>query len=523
LISGLAVLHAWQFHWTSIDDAYITYRYADNIAHGLGYVFNPGQRVEGTSTFLFTLLLAIPGLLGLNIEWVARCLGIGSLAALVCVVFNYVRTTVHARSSHWLAAATVLMIASSTSLAFHAALGMELLLYIALLTAGVLGHLRNARDAAQCRYWMLWLALAGATRTEAFFVAFAVLGCIAMEHAVSVIKTRTARAAAMRIALQALTKPAVQLAAILVPLLAFRWYYFGTWVPNSVTAKSGFFDEILRLPWAAAYERISMEQGAKMLAQFGTERLGYLVFLVPLGWFCTRHRRQTSIFIVVGAILAAVVIWNNGDWMPHARLLAPFIPLLAVLMATSIAQIGVWVGKRAANSIQLMLALAVFGYGINLTFYERTFTRTSNPVADYMIELGKALHTAHVDSEVLATDMAGRVPYFSGIRTIDMFGLCDTYIAHHGKPVLHMGKTDYPYVYRKQPDYYFYNYAFSVRGMMVSRDFRAYANDYWVVMTPFAARPANQGGKVLLARKNLPRLAELVTRLNARLVDPKVL
>ncbi len=59
--------------------------------------------------------------------------------------------------------------------------------------------------------------------------------------------------------------------------------------------------------------------------------------------------------------------------------------------------------------------------------------------------------------------------------------------------------------------------------MINSQDFRPYANDYWVVMTPFAAKPANRVGKILLARKNLPRLAELVTRLNAKLVDPKTL
>jgi hypothetical protein len=193
-------------------------------------------------------------------------------------------------------------------------------------------------------------------------------------------------------------------------------------------------------------------------------------------------------------------------------------------MATSIAQLGVWVkSKHIAALIQLTLALAVFGYAIDRSFYERTFTRVPNPVAQYMIEVGKALRMAHTSSEVLATDMAGRVPYFSGIRTIDMFGLCEPYIAHHGKPVLHMGKTDYAYVYNKRPDYYFYNFAFSVRGMMTSQDFRSYANDYWVVMTPFAARPANRGGKVLLARKNLPRLGELVRRLHATLVSPRSL
>jgi len=42
----------------TIDDAYITFRYARNLVNGLGFVYNPGQHVQGTTTPLYTLLLA---------------------------------------------------------------------------------------------------------------------------------------------------------------------------------------------------------------------------------------------------------------------------------------------------------------------------------------------------------------------------------------------------------------------------------------------------------------------------------
>jgi hypothetical protein len=45
----------------SLEDALITYRYAENLALGEGFVFNPGERVLGTTTPLFTLLLAACG------------------------------------------------------------------------------------------------------------------------------------------------------------------------------------------------------------------------------------------------------------------------------------------------------------------------------------------------------------------------------------------------------------------------------------------------------------------------------
>ena len=40
------------------DDAFITYRYAENLAGGLGFVYNAGERVYGTTTPLLTLVLA---------------------------------------------------------------------------------------------------------------------------------------------------------------------------------------------------------------------------------------------------------------------------------------------------------------------------------------------------------------------------------------------------------------------------------------------------------------------------------
>ena len=39
------------------DDAYISYRYAENVARGQGLVFNRGDRVEGYSNFLYVLVM----------------------------------------------------------------------------------------------------------------------------------------------------------------------------------------------------------------------------------------------------------------------------------------------------------------------------------------------------------------------------------------------------------------------------------------------------------------------------------
>ncbi len=62
IVSGWLVLVAAALlfflrHW-GYDDPYITYRYAENLRAGLGFVYNPGERVLSTTTPLWTLLLA---------------------------------------------------------------------------------------------------------------------------------------------------------------------------------------------------------------------------------------------------------------------------------------------------------------------------------------------------------------------------------------------------------------------------------------------------------------------------------
>src|SRR5205814_7299130 len=42
----------------TIDDAFITFRYSRNIVEGQGFVYNPGSQVLGTTTPLYTVLMA---------------------------------------------------------------------------------------------------------------------------------------------------------------------------------------------------------------------------------------------------------------------------------------------------------------------------------------------------------------------------------------------------------------------------------------------------------------------------------
>ena len=58
-----------------IDDAYITFRYARNLADGLGLVYNPGEWVLGTTAPLWAIVLAGGYRLGLtDLPWLSTVL-----------------------------------------------------------------------------------------------------------------------------------------------------------------------------------------------------------------------------------------------------------------------------------------------------------------------------------------------------------------------------------------------------------------------------------------------------------------
>ena len=71
----LLVPHALMFDFVN-DDAYISFRYARNLAEHGQLVFNVGERVEGFTNFLWTVLLAGGIKLGLSPVLTSRFLGI---------------------------------------------------------------------------------------------------------------------------------------------------------------------------------------------------------------------------------------------------------------------------------------------------------------------------------------------------------------------------------------------------------------------------------------------------------------
>jgi hypothetical protein len=76
-----------------IDDAYIFFRYAYNLSHGYGYVFNVGHPIEGTTSVTWTLLLAVLDIFHIPAEISVKMLGgICLIAILVLIAIEGYKT-----------------------------------------------------------------------------------------------------------------------------------------------------------------------------------------------------------------------------------------------------------------------------------------------------------------------------------------------------------------------------------------------------------------------------------------------
>ena len=111
------------------DDAFVTFRYADNIAAGHGAVFNVGDGFEGPPNFLWLILVTLPkALFGLDVARSATVLSV--LCVLGCVVLAY-------RLGGRFGLPAAVLTSGASGLAAYGLAGTETALFVLLLLAVV--------------------------------------------------------------------------------------------------------------------------------------------------------------------------------------------------------------------------------------------------------------------------------------------------------------------------------------------------------------------------------------------------
>jgi hypothetical protein len=388
-----------------IDDAFITFRYARNLADGLGLVYNPGEWVLGTTAPLWAILLAAGYRLGLtDLPWLATVLSAtcDTLSCGLLVAFS-LRLGWRPLGAALVGLAWAL---NPLSIAFATG-GMETSLFvlIALLVLGM---------AAQGTY--LWPAaglasIATLVRPEGALLAVTVVGWTWLAQ----------RRQTWRVALAGVTPMAMG-------GLALLWRY-GSPLPHSVAAKQvayrpvGPFENPLGLllqaglPGGSTFLVDALPVTATvLLALFGVLALVELTRrglplleqrCVPWLPFAAFTLLYISFYVLVG--LRGVRLFN---WY-----LLPLEPLYLLGLAAGLVRLG---GLRWS-----WLAAGLVLWQLPAVDWHQPFSPAGeNLVREQLfLEVGRDLAQVLPPTAVVAAPEIGALGYASNLRVLDTVGL----------------------------------------------------------------------------------------------------
>lgn len=407
------------------DDAYISYRYAQNLVHGAGLVFNLGERVEGYSNFLYVLLLT-PAFL------VTKGIGVyvyATLFNILCALGAYLifRKWICRNFSPTVTALASFLFVACPTIWLWTASGMETI-WILMIQLAIWAKAERCvePDATARDVVILCCAIAASvlSRADGFALPLFALGYLLLKGKY-----------------KALIWCGVAFGGVTVAYILWRYSYYGYFLPNTYYAKvSG--------PLSA---RIEYALQLLLVIALSEGLLLYLVgalAIILLQWY--RGLRQHTPFPnslsfahILFLALLSYWIYIGGDNF-HERFLLLIYPVGIYLIFDAIGQSAPKVILVALTGILAILQLTVL-------MTDGRFQYTA-PKYDRWIMLGEYLAEYHA-GQTLAIDAAGKVPFFSSLSTIDMFGLNDAIIAHQDVASFTVGhNTVNPvYVLSRQP------------------------------------------------------------------------
>jgi hypothetical protein len=403
----LLAVNMWRVHTFTIDDSYISYRYARNLARGLGLVYNAGERIEGYTNFLFTVILAGGIKLGIDPEVLSKGIGAGSAFGALGLTYAISGRIMPYRTlpcvATWLLASTIVFTGWSV-------FGLETGFFLCLILAGTYLLLLETGDAltpdpppgprADFPWSGLVFALAGLTRPEApMFFGLLLLFLLG--------RGAFGRQNLLRVAL------------FVVPIalhLIFRHAYYGAWLPNTLAAKTGNFE--------TQYNR-----GLTYVQNY-VNHTGPVLYLAFLGgaFGLVKVRRDVMALAAITLAVLGYVILVGGDWMKLFRFMSPFEPFCFLLIDLGVRRA---VDKRDATS---NLAVVLFastvvsfrsntlrGDQVDFIQNEKRFWDTSTGgTARWFLE--------HPPGEIALGDI-GYVGWVTDYPILDLLGLVDPVIS----------------------------------------------------------------------------------------------
>ncbi len=470
-IVGIFIAHALYLRCVA-EDAFISYRYAQNLAAGHGLTWNIGEApVEGYTNFLWVILCAAAIKSGLSVIMFSQIVGILAGVGVVLAAYGFARVMGCSRAG---ATAASLVLALSGPLAAWSFSGMETVPFALciLLTVGLWirfckdGRFRDGVPGA------LAMLAASLLRPEGVMVA-----CVTM--AVCGVLWSSSRRTRMLLPMLVYSVPAVI-------YFVWRYNYFGFLLPNTFYAKTGgglhqhVRGALYAIDFAVFYVLPLLSVVFLWLwSTAGTPRRGWN----PSGWWAwLRGHPGVGLVTSVLAVYTAYIAYVGGDYMAMYRFFVPLAALFALLfglcvtrvMATAKAQPGrrrlAWlligvVGVATLLPSSPLEARALrkprFHHGRFQGIYrERWHTARLSVIGKFFAERRESY------DDIVATKAIGAIGYYAKMKVLDIHGLTDPHIAHRGagKTALGTGfpgheKFDDAYVFSTKPTFYMFSRA----------------------------------------------------------------
>jgi arabinofuranosyltransferase len=466
-----AFVHARLYRYNVIDDSYISFQYAKNLATGHGVVFNPGERVEGYTNFLWVVLLAPFYLFAkaASLDFTRVALVVNAAVALGCIatMAALARRIFEGR----IAPALVWIALTALDAAFqgYAVSGMENHLFSLFTLLALYAH----EAATKRRALAIGAALAGVCLTRPdgvlFVLAWGVYALSRLAHH----DERDARdeeedddGRAGRASLVARLREPVAIGLVFTAIFgayfAWRFTYYGALLPNTFYLKVG--DTFSAVPRGVEYTRT-----------FIVDRM-YLPILA-LGAVAFLKRRLVVWLLAYLVVHVAYVIYVGGDFYTGHRYFVSLLPVLYLAIAIFVDGVaesdwvldrlpdGTWRGQPLAAAAAVGLFwIALFTHrGYERGPYTREVLRFADKV-DNNVRYMRWLARPGVAGESMIVGDIGAAGFFADLRVIDVYGVVDPVVAHKkptgfgtGKPG-HEKMADRAYMLAKNPKFMKWGY-----------------------------------------------------------------
>jgi len=439
------------------EDYFITLRFSRNLVEGHGLVFTPGERVHGFTSPLGVLLPALftwmtgPGAEETAI-WIFRLLNAGLLAAAAAMIWRRTETLGMGAVCRTLLFALWLTEAKLTDFSIN---GMEtaILVFFVILLWSELEAPSGPRPA--------WVAAACAglmwTRPDACILGAALI----VPHVVPWMRGDRPGA----IAWAPLLKGIAIGGLIYLPWFAWAWWYYGSPVPHTITAKSvyveshtllGFvFTPLRTLAGASPFDGLFLPSyWATFRGDWPRDLMGYAHLLAVGVGFAWAFRvlspaaRRASLALFIGSFYLGTI--NLFPWY-----LPPWTVLAIVALALAADDLCRWAAKEGRRRAR---AAILTGCGIVVAVQAALWCCVAwqARVQQDLIEnsgrkvVGEWLRVHAQPGDRVFLESLGYIGYYSRLKMYDYPGLCSPEVV----AAIRAGESRFPQIVaRLQPEW----------------------------------------------------------------------